>query len=117
MEREAETTIGNIKFHGLHLKKSLLERFGLPVEIVAGDIGHLTMSIPWTALKNQPVRITIEDVYVLARVRPEGKVDPEEDERVEQASKQEKLKSAEAVDSAASQVTTPGSDQSKIANQ
>jgi vacuolar protein sorting-associated protein 13A/C len=97
-----------LQFHGLHLKKSLLERFGLPVEIVAGDIGSLSVSIPWTQLKTQPVKISIDDVYVLARVRPPGKVDPEEDERVEQATKQEKLRSAEAVDSAASQVGTQG---------
>lgn len=92
----------------MHLKKSLLERFGLPVEIVAGDIGTLSISIPWTALKTQPVKIVIDDIYVLARARPPGKVDPEEDERVEQATKQEKLKSAEAVDSAASQMGPQG---------
>ena len=99
---------GNLQFHGLHLKKSLLERFGLPVEIVAGDIGNLSVTIPWTQLKTQPVKINIDDVYVLARARPQGKVDPEEDERVEQATKQERLRSAEAVDSAASQVGTKG---------
>ena len=93
-----------LQFHGLHLKKSVLERFGLPIEIVAGDIGTLSINIPWTAIKTQPVKIVIDDIYVLARSRPRGKVDPEEDERVDQATKQEKLKSAEAVDSAASQV-------------
>ncbi|RYY68640.1 hypothetical protein EON63_24590, partial [archaeon] len=50
---------------------------------VAGDIGNLSISIPWTALKTQPVKIVIDDVYVLARARPQGRVDPEEDERVE----------------------------------
>nr|ODO02780.1 vacuolar protein sorting-associated protein vps13 [Cryptococcus depauperatus CBS 7855] len=101
---------GNLQFHGLHLKKSLLERFGLPVQIVAGDIGTLSISIPWTALKTQPVRIVIDDVYVLAKVRSPGKVDPKENERIEQTTKQEKLKSAEAVDSAANQVGTQDSD-------
>lgn len=92
----------------MHLKKSLLERFGLPVEIVAGDIGNLSVTIPWTQLKTQPVKIVIDDVYVLAKAKPQGKVDPEEDERIEQASKQDKLKSAEAVDNAASQVGRAG---------
>lgn len=90
--------------NGLHLKKNLLDRFGLPVDIVAGDIGNLLITIPWTALKTQPVKIVIDDVYVLARARPQGKVDKDEDERVEQATKQERLKSAEEVDKAASQV-------------
>ena len=98
------------------MKKTLLERFGLPVEIVAGDIGTLSVTIPWTQLKTQPVKINIDDVYVLARARPQGKVDPAEDERVEQATKQERLKSAEAVDSAASQVGSKGaSDASEFA--
>ncbi|KAL7419546.1 Vacuolar protein sorting-associated protein 13 [Cryptotrichosporon argae] len=95
---------GIVELHGLHLKKNLLERFGLPVEIVAGDIGTLSLSVPWTALKNQPVKIELEDVYVLVRARSQGRVDPEEGARIEQASKQDKLKSAEAVDNAASQV-------------
>lgn len=105
-------SLGNLQFHGLHLKKSLLERFGLPVEIVAGDIGSLSVTIPWTQLKNQPVKIAIEDVYVLARARAPGRVDPAEDERVDQATKQERLRSAEAVDSAAAQVST-GNDESE----
>ncbi|ORX35977.1 putative late endosome to vacuole transport-related protein [Kockovaella imperatae] len=100
---------GNLQFHGLHLKKTLLERFGLPVEIVAGDIGSLSISIPWTQLKTQPVKVAIENVYVLARARPPGKVDLEEDERIEQATKQEKLRSAEEVDNAAMQVGGQGS--------
>ncbi|WRT64162.1 uncharacterized protein IL334_001091 [Kwoniella shivajii] len=105
---------GQVNLKNLHLKKSLLERFGLPVEIVAGDIGSLSLSIPWNALKSQPVKVVIDDVYILARARPEGKVDPEEDERVEQATKQDKLKSAEAVDNAASQVGhQEGNDETK----
>jgi vacuolar protein sorting-associated protein 13A/C len=59
------------------------------------------------------VKIVIDDVYVLARVRPQGRVDPEEDERVDQATKQEKLKRAEEVDSATSQVAASGGDESE----
>jgi len=81
---------------------------------VAGDIGNLSVSIPWTQLKNQPVKIVIDDVYVLARARPQGKVDLEEDARIEQATKQEKLKSAEAVDNAASQVGAVAGDEGML---
>lgn len=64
----------------------------------------MSITIPWQAIKNQPARIEIDDVYVLARARPQGKVDPEEDARVEQAMKQNKLKEAEVIDSTTSQV-------------
>lgn len=60
--------------------------------------------MPWTALKTQPATVVIDDVYILARARPQGKVDKDEDERVEQATKQQRLKSAEEIDNAASQV-------------
>ena len=96
---------GNFQVHGLRIKKSLLERFGFPVEIIAGDIGTLSISVPWGVLKNQPARIILDDVYVLARARPQGKVDEEEDKRVEQSVKQQRLKSAEEVDKAASMIT------------
>lgn len=71
---------------------------------MAGDIGTLTLTVPWTSLKNQPVRIVIEDIYILAKARPQGKVDKDEDERVEQATKQQRLKSAEEIDNAVNQV-------------
>jgi vacuolar protein sorting-associated protein 13A/C len=100
--------IGNFDYTGLHLKKSVLERFGLPVEIVAGDIGKLSIKIPWGAMKDSPCRVEIDDVYILARAKPQGKVNPEEDERMEQAGKQDRLRSAEAVDNAATQVGTKG---------
>lgn len=81
---------------------------------MAGDIGTLSITIPWQAIKNQPAQIEIDDIYVLARARPQGKIDPDEDERVEQATKQEKLRSAEAVDSAASQVEDAQGNDSEI---
>ena len=84
------------------------------MDIVAGDIGNLSVKIPWTQLKTQPVKIAIEDVYVLAKARSQGKVDAEEDARVEQAMKQEKLKSAEEVDNAATQVGPQGNDDGEL---
>ncbi|GMK58122.1 hypothetical protein CspeluHIS016_0501540 [Cutaneotrichosporon spelunceum] len=104
---------GKAEFQDLRLKKSVLERFGIPVEIVAGDIGKLSITIPWQAIKSQPARIEIDDIYVLARARPQGKVDPAEDERIEQATKQERLRRAEAVDNTASEVEQAHSDEQK----
>jgi vacuolar protein sorting-associated protein 13A/C len=64
----------------------------------------LTIDLPWQALGSQPARVHITDVYLLARARPQGKVDPEEDDKREQAAKQDRLRSAEAVDQAATQL-------------
>lgn len=105
---------GNVQLHSLHLKPDLLERFGLPVDIVAGDIGHLHLSIPWGALRNAPSQLVVEDVYVLARNRPQGRVNEEEDERMEQSQKQEKLRNAETVDNAASQMDAQGQAEGEV---
>jgi vacuolar protein sorting-associated protein 13A/C len=38
----------------------------LPVEVVAGTIGRLSLKIPWSSLASSPVVVTMEDVYLLA---------------------------------------------------
>jgi hypothetical protein len=54
---------------------------------------------------------------VLARARPQGNVDQEADAEKEQAAKQDKLKSAEALDEAANDVgATAGSDEGMLRN-
>lgn len=80
----------------------------------SGDIGKLSITIPWQAIKNQPARIEIDDIYVLARARPQGKIDPDEDERIEQATKQERLRRAEAVDNATSEVEDGHGDEREL---
>lgn len=57
------------------------------------------MKIPWTALGSTPVEILIEDIFLLITPGAEAKVDPEEDERRAQAAKQERLASAELLQS------------------
>lgn len=78
--------------------------------ISLGDIGRLTIELPWQALGSQPARVNIQDVYLLARARPQGKVDPVEDDKREQAAKQDRLRSAEAVDQAATQLDLEAGD-------
>lgn len=46
-------------------------------------------------LGNQPVEILIEDVYLLVVPSPQVSIDPEEEDRRAQATKQERLENAE----------------------
>jgi len=57
------------------------------------------MKIPWTSLGSTPVEIFVEDVFLLVIPGAESKVDLEEDERRAQAAKQERLASAELLQS------------------
>ncbi|TPX68863.1 hypothetical protein SpCBS45565_g02841 [Spizellomyces sp. 'palustris'] len=88
---------GDVALHNLRLRKDALDKFNLPIEVLEGYLGDLTLSIPWNDLKNKPVKIFINNVYVLARPKAAGDYDPiEEDERMQKA-KQERLETAEMI--------------------
>ncbi|KAJ2453795.1 Vacuolar protein sorting-associated protein 13 [Coemansia sp. RSA 2336] len=73
---------GDVKLEKLRLKSDALDKLRLPVDIKEGWLGTLTISIPWSNLKGEPVRIHIDNVYVLATPRFQENFDPErEDER------------------------------------
>lgn len=41
---------GDVKLRNLRLKKEALDKFRLPVDVVEGYLGDLTLSIPWCVL-------------------------------------------------------------------
>ncbi|KAI9814573.1 MAG: hypothetical protein M1827_003128 [Pycnora praestabilis] len=86
---------GDVKLRDLELRHEALDQLHLPVNVVEGHIGQLTLSIPWSNLKGKPVKVNIEDVFLLAAPKQEEDVDPEEEEKRQQAVKIEKLDSAE----------------------
>jgi vacuolar protein sorting-associated protein 13A/C len=38
----------------------------LPIEVVSGSIGKISLKIPWSSLATSPVMVTLEDVYIVA---------------------------------------------------
>lgn len=38
---------GDVKLRNLKLKKEALDKFRLPVDVIEGYLGDLTLSIPW----------------------------------------------------------------------
>lgn len=86
---------GNVNLMNLELKKEALDQMKLPLNVLEGHLGQLTLKIPWTNLKGKPVEVLIEDVFLLAAPRTDENYDPEEDERRLQAVKMEKLTNAE----------------------
>lgn len=75
--------------------------------IIIGHLGKLELHIPWRNLKTQPVKVIIENLFLLAGPRVETTYDPAAEEERLQKSKQEKLETAElfsaSVDSKLSQ--------------
>lgn len=86
---------GDVKLRNLELRREALDQLHLPVNVVEGHLGSLTMSIPWTNLRGKPVKISIEDVFLLAAPKEDAKYDEEEEAKRAHAVKMEKLENAE----------------------
>lgn len=86
---------GDVKLRNLELRREALDQLHLPVNVVEGHLGQLTMSIPWTNLRGKPVRISIEDIFLLAAPKEDANYNEEEEAEREHAVKMEKLENAE----------------------
>ncbi|KAM7212439.1 putative vacuolar protein sorting-associated protein [Rhypophila decipiens] len=86
---------GDVKLRNLELRKEALDQLKLPINVVEGHLGELTLTIPWSNLRGAPVKVFIEDVFLLASPKEEAEYNEEEEERRKQRVKMEKLDSAE----------------------
>ncbi|KAI5362557.1 putative vacuolar protein sorting-associated protein [Septoria linicola] len=86
---------GDVKLKDLELKREALDQFHLPLNVVEGHISSLVLKIPWSNLRGAPVRINIEDVFLLAAPKEDQEYDADEEEKRAHAVKMEKLDSAE----------------------
>lgn len=86
---------GDVKLRDLELRREALDQLHLPVNVVEGHLGQLTMSIPWANLRGKPVRINIEDIFLLAAPKEDAEYNDEEEANRAHAVKMEKLENAE----------------------
>ena len=98
---------GDVKLNNLKLRKEALDELDLPVNVKSGILGELTMQLPWSNLKNKPVKIFINNVFLLCEPRSWDSYDPEEDAEREFNMKMNDLDKLEAASS-----VTPVSDES-----
>lgn len=82
---------GDVKLKNLRLKKESLDRLKLPLNVKFGHLGELTLQIPWSNLKGKPVRVIIEDLYLLASPTVASEFDLEEEKQREINVKRQKL--------------------------
>ncbi|KAJ3031870.1 UNVERIFIED_CONTAM: hypothetical protein HDU68_011629 [Siphonaria sp. JEL0065] len=66
---------GDVVLQNLRLKREALDKFNLPVDVLEGFLGALTINIPWSDLKTKPVRIFIKDLYLLVNPKTETEYD------------------------------------------
>lgn len=83
---------GEVSLENLKLKKKALNSLGIPVTVKAGLIGKLQLKVPWHNIKNEPLLIEIDRVFLIAEPKDKVNWDESEVKRREQQQKQEKLK-------------------------
>ncbi|KAJ1939046.1 Vacuolar protein sorting-associated protein 13, partial [Linderina pennispora] len=88
---------GDVKLEKLRLKTDALDKLHLPIDVKEGWLGTLTISIPWSNLKGAPVRISIDDVFLLATPRFQEDFNAEEEDEREYVRKMRKLEQDELV--------------------
>lgn len=65
------------------------------MNVVEGHLGQLVLQIPWSNLKNKPVKVLIEDVLLLATPRTDMNYDADEEDQRNQVLKLTKLEDLE----------------------
>ncbi|CEO60240.1 Putative Function: promotes endosomal cycling of TGN [Penicillium brasilianum] len=86
---------GDVKLHNLELRREALDQLHLPLNVVEGHLGQLTLSIPWSNLRGKPVKVDIEDVFLLAAPKEDADYDPKEEDKRAHRLKMDKIESAE----------------------
>ncbi|KAL2157330.1 hypothetical protein VTH06DRAFT_6268 [Thermothelomyces fergusii] len=86
---------GDVKLRNLELRREALDQLKLPINVIEGHLGELTLVIPWSNLRGAPVKVFIENVFLLASPKEEAEYNEEEEARRRQRIKIEKLDSAE----------------------
>ncbi|XP_030269125.1 vacuolar protein sorting-associated protein 13C [Sparus aurata] len=97
---------GNVVLENLKVKENALSEFDVPFKVKAGQIGKLTLKIPWKNLYNDAVVATLDGLYLLVVPGATGselktcpynaiKFDAAKEERYQQEAKQRELQRIE----------------------
>ncbi|XP_056226494.1 intermembrane lipid transfer protein VPS13C isoform X5 [Seriola aureovittata] len=86
---------GNVVLENLKVKENALSEFDVPFKVKAGQIGKLTLKIPWKNLYNDAVVATLDGLYLLVVPGATIKYDAAKEERYQQEAKQRELQRIE----------------------
>ncbi|XP_070692075.1 intermembrane lipid transfer protein VPS13C [Pempheris klunzingeri] len=86
---------GNVVLENLKVKENALSEFDVPFKVKAGQIGKLTLKIPWKNLYSDAVVATLDGLYLLVVPGATIKYDAAKEERYQQEAKQRELQRIE----------------------
>ncbi|XP_029622522.1 vacuolar protein sorting-associated protein 13C-like [Salmo trutta] len=86
---------GDVVLENLKVKENALSELDVPFKVKAGQIGKLTLKIPWKNLYNDAVVATLDGLYLLVVPGATIKYDAAKEERYQQEAKQKELQRIE----------------------
>ncbi|MCJ8738024.1 hypothetical protein PDJAM_G00030860 [Pangasius djambal] len=86
---------GDVVLENLRVKENTLSELDVPFKVKAGQIGKLTLKIPWKNLYSEAVVATLDGLYVLVVPETTIKYDAAKEERHLQEAKQRELQRIE----------------------
>jgi Vacuolar protein sorting-associated protein len=58
---------GQADLKDVSIKRDVFQKFGLPLEMIFGKIGHLKLKVPYASLSSNPVQALLEEVDIIVR--------------------------------------------------
>ncbi|XP_034000770.1 vacuolar protein sorting-associated protein 13C-like, partial [Trematomus bernacchii] len=99
---------GNVVLENLRVKENALSEFDVPFRVKAGQIGRLTLKIPWKNLYSDAVVATLDGLYLLVVPGATMNYDEVKEDLYQQEAKQKELQRIEeAMQLAASREKPP----------
>ena len=65
---------GEVELENVPLKKDVLDKLGLPIQIHAGFVGKICFQIPLTKIRSEPWVISFEQLYLVAGPKDKNEV-------------------------------------------
>ncbi|KAM9422559.1 intermembrane lipid transfer protein VPS13C [Salvelinus alpinus] len=104
---------GNVVLENLKVKENALSELDVPFKVKAGQIGKLTLKIPWKNLYSDAVVATLDGLYLLVVPGATIKYDAAKEERYQQEAKQKELQRIEEALLMAARREKPQKDEKK----
>ncbi|KAG9352350.1 hypothetical protein JZ751_020763 [Albula glossodonta] len=82
---------GNVVLENLRVKENALSELDVPFKVKAGQVGKLTLKIPWKNLYSEAVVATLDGLYLLVVPGATIKYDAAKEEKYIQEAKQKEL--------------------------
>ena len=86
---------GEVTLKNLELRKEALDQLKLPVNVVEGHVGYMHLVLPLSNPRGKPVKVDIDEVFLLAAPKEDAEWNEEDEEKRAQAVKMEKLENIE----------------------